>query len=105
MSPIEQKLVQALRKPFIIPSTNPKSERTMYMNARNNVKNKALQFAFYEGISILHRQKFHRIIIGPKDFQAYLPFMLSLETVSEVELQAEWEKVMESGIYPLPIYD
>lgn len=100
MNTYEQKLVEALASPIIILAGNPRSDRMRYVNAINNTRNKMLEYAFVieKSVSILCRQKHNRIIIGPKDFDAYLPIMFDLGTCSQEELTKEFK-----ATYPLPL--
>lgn len=102
LSLYETRLVTALHQPIIIDSANPRKDRMRYINAMNNTRSKVLSYAFKaeKSLSILTCQKAERIIIGPKDFDAYLPLRFDLNTCTKEELAGAFRQT-----YELPLID
>src|SRR5438046_130000 len=85
MSLVSDRINRALVSPIIIlcASGDPKTERVTYMNY---VRKQNLN----ESITILYRQEYNRLIIGPKDFQIQT-YVGSFNTCSQEELTEAWE--------------
>lgn len=98
----EHILLPYLNKPGIIPNLNPRAGRMKYQNSINNERNFELKFQLKYFITIITRGKGEsgRILIGPKDFDAYLDWKFNLETCTEEELIKEFERTFPMAQLP-----